>query len=110
MLEYKSSRCCMCPQSNSASRICPGITGSTHPNESQCKFVKRYRDERGWVYFVLAGIGLVSGIGQDMYKSLYQKPGKTSVHGWRSVPWRESFDAAQADLNREAKKREWKEV
>lgn len=97
-------RCCMCPRINSDSPICPGIPGTPHPHPDPCLFVKKYRDSRGWIYFVRSGIG-----GATTFKTFYQKPGK-NPHGWKPVPWRNSFDEAQADLNREAEKRGWKEV
>lgn len=92
-------RCCLCPQANSDSRICPAPGG-----DKPCKFVKRYVDDRGWEYFVRPGIG------GNTFKTFYLQPGKASAHGWRPVPWRYNFDAAQADLNREAEKRGWEEV
>lgn len=104
MPEYLKSRCCMCPQKIDSSRICPGIPGTPHPNESPCRFVKTYRDSRGWEYFVR------SGIGGDTYKTFYRKPGKESSRGWRPVPWRDNFDDAQIDLNVEADIRGWEEV
>jgi hypothetical protein len=103
-MEYLAHRCCMCPQINSDRPICPGIPETPHPEPSPCRFVKRYRDARGWTYFVRAGIG------GDTFKAVYHQPDKISPHGWRSVPWRDSFDKAQADLNREAQKRGWQEV
>jgi len=65
--------------------------------------VKVYFDIRGWVYFVR------SGIGGDTFKTFFRKPGKTSAHGCTVFVWRKSFDEAQADLIREAKKRGWQE-
>jgi hypothetical protein len=100
-MEYLAHRCCMCPQRNSASRICPGIPGKLHPDPSPCRFVKRYRDARGWIYFVSQ---------VDTFKVFYRKSGESCAYIWRPVPWRESFDEAQADLNREAEKRSWEEV
>lgn len=103
--EYLEFRCCMCPQRDSKSPICPGIPGSLHPDDSPCRFVKVYRDVRGWEYFVRPGI---SG---TTFKTFYRKPGKSAGgHGWRPVAWRDSFDAAQADLNREAKRRGFQEA
>ena len=104
MPEYLKFRCCMCPQKLDSSRICPGIPGTPHPSPSPCRFVKVYRDSRGWEFFV------GSGICGDEYKTFYQKPEKFRAYGCRLVPWRDSFDEAQADLNMEAEKRGWEEV
>ena len=109
MTEYLKSRCCMCPQKIESSRVCPGISGTPHPGPTRCRFVKVYKDKRGWEYAVQ------SGIGGDTFKTFYRKPGKAGKgllygHGWRPVPWRDSFDAAQADLNIEAEKRGWEVV
>lgn len=104
MPEYLKHRCCMCPQRNASSQICPSIPGVLHPKESPCRFVRQYKDARGFVYFVRPGIG------QDTFKTFYRKPGESSEHGWRCVPWRSNVDEAQADLNQEAKKRGWEEV
>lgn len=55
----------------------------------------------------------MSGIGSNSFKARYQKPEKHGTEGWKclsSVPWRDSFDAAQADLNVYAKEKglaEW---
>jgi hypothetical protein len=103
MPEYLESRCCMCPQRGSSSNVCPGITETSHPNETPCRFVKRYEDKLYTSYFVRAGIGKV-------YKTFWQLAGKKKEQGWRCVPWRSTFDEAQADLNREAEKRKWEEV
>lgn len=104
MPEYLKSRCCMCPQKLNSSRICLGIPGTPHPDESPCRFVKVYQDKRGWRYFVR------SGIGANTFKTFYQNPKQAGSHGWRPVSWRDSFDEAQTDLNREAEKRGWEEV
>lgn len=104
MPEYLKFRCCMCPQKLNSSRVCPGIPGTQHPCPSPCRFVKVYKDKRGWQYFVR------SGIGSNAFKAFYRKPNQAGAHGWRSVQWRESFDAAQADLNTEAEKRGWEEI
>lgn len=104
MPEYLKSRCCMCRQETDFSRICPGIPGTPHPNPTPCRFVKVYQDKRGWKYYVR------SGIGRNTYKTFYYAPQQSGAHGWRRVPWRNSFDEAQIDLNIEAKKRGWEEV
>jgi len=79
------------------------MVGIQQPGTCGCRFVKVFFDIRGWVYFVRAGIG------SEEYKTFYRKPGKQSEHGCSIFSWRKSFDAAQADLNREAKKRGWQE-
>jgi len=103
--EYLELRCCMCPQKDNSSQICPGIPSTLHSEPTPCRFVKQYRDGRGWLYFVRGGIG-----GEE-YKTFYVSPkSHRSGNGWRCVPWRTTFDEAQADLNRQAKRRGWQEV
>ncbi|BBB91025.1 MAG TPA: hypothetical protein PKA28_10660 [Methylomusa anaerophila] len=98
--EYLEHRCCMCPQMDEPKTVCPGIPGTPHPEDSPCRFVKAYEDERDWQYFVRPGIG------GNTFKTFYRKPEKSiSGHGYRSTEWRGSFDEAQADLNRLAKKK-----
>ena len=108
MIEYLKSRCCMCPNSESDKQslsICPGIIGTLHEQETPCRFVKIYQDNRGWIYSVH------SGIGGDTFKTFYLKPGKSGGgHGCSSVDWQNSFDEAQADLNSLAESKKWKEV
>lgn len=104
-MEYLNDRCCMCPNVQNNSKVCPGIKGTPHPNDSSCRFVVYYIDQRGWKYKVM------SGIGQDRFKARYQKPEKHGLEGWKgvsSVPWREDFDSAQKDLNELANKKGWK--
>jgi hypothetical protein len=103
--EYRQFRCCMCPNIRTPFlRKCPGKPGILHPNDTPCRFVKVYQDDRGWQYFVRAGIGL------NTFKAFYCKPDQTREHGWRPVQWCNSFDTAQADLNMEAQKRGWEEM
>lgn len=60
-------------------------------------------DERGWTYFVRAGLSLKT------FKTFYLKPGQKSLgHGSRIFEWKDSFKAAQEDLNRYAKVKGWK--
>lgn len=64
-----------------------------------------YVDERGWKYKVMGGIG-------QNYKARFQKPDKAGDTGWRglaAVTWKPTFDEAQADLDRLAAERGWKE-
>lgn len=97
-------RCCMCPNVQKDTQECPGIPGTPHPTASRCRFVKTYIDSRGWKYRVM------SGLGENTFKARYQKPEKHGDTGWKglaSVPWRKSFDEAQADLNLLAEKKGW---
>lgn len=69
-------------------------------------YSKEYVDERGWKYKVM------SGIGPNAFKARYQKPDQDGADGWKSVttlPWRSTFDEAQADLDRIAQQRGWAE-
>lgn len=102
--EYLSMRCCMCPNVEKDITICPGLPGSAHPNPSSCRFVKAYIDDRGWKYRVMPGIG------NNSFKTRYQKADKHGLIRWKglsSLPWRASFDEAQADLNAYAKQKGW---
>lgn len=94
----------MCPNIQQNTSVCPGIPGTPHPGESRCRFVKSYIDSRGWKYKVLPGIG------KNSFKARYQKPNHINSNGWKgvaSLPWRNTFDEAQADLNALAKSKEW---
>lgn len=67
---------------------------------------KKYIDSRGWKYQVMPGLG------ESNYKARYQKPDKNGSDGWhcvRALPWRNTKDEAQADLDRLAKEKGWKE-
>ena len=67
---------------------------------------KKYIDQRGWKYQVM------SGIGNGAFKARYQKPDHTGDVGWKglaAVEWRPTAEEAQADLDRLAEKRGWKE-
>ena len=67
---------------------------------------KKYIDGRGWKYKVMPGIG------GDTFKARYQKAEKQGSEGWyglRSLPWRDTFDEAQGDLDRLAQEKGWKE-
>lgn len=108
MPEYLKFRCCMCPNINTDSIICPGIKDTPHPKPSECRYVKMYTDDRGWIYFVRSGIGV------DHYKGFYTKNKKDlkagiRQHGMRALEWRKTFDEAQKDLNVYAEKKGWKE-
>lgn len=108
MPEYIKFRCCMCPNINNISRVCPGIKHSPHPEASECRFVKIYIDNRGWIYFVRPGLG------ENNYKGFYAKniedyKAGYRQHGMRSLEWRKSFDNAQKELNAYAEKKGWEE-
>lgn len=67
---------------------------------------KAYIDHRGWKYQVM------SGLGGNTFKARYQKPDRQGNVGWKgliTVPWYGSREAAQADLDRLAAKKGWKE-
>ena len=101
-----TDRCCMCPNIEKMDRVCPGIPGTPHSEPSECRFVKKYIDDRGWKYQVM------SGLGESNYKTRYQRPEKCGDVGWKglaAVPWRKTFDEAQEDLNRLAKEKGWRE-
>lgn len=88
--------CCMCPalSSDFQNNIC-----------ESCDFVNTFRDERDWTFFARAGLG------ENNYKAFYKKPGKNSGgHGYRNLPWKESFREAQEDLNQLALKKGWQVV
>ena len=99
-------RCCMCPNSNTpSSQVCP--PSPFGKGETPCQFVKKYIDSRGWKYKVMGGLG------ESNYKARYQKPEKSGNIGWKGVaalPWRKSFDEAQADLNALAEKKGWRDT
>ncbi|MBQ9346896.1 MAG: hypothetical protein IJT94_06070 [Oscillibacter sp.] len=65
---------------------------------------RKYIDQRGWKYKVMRGIV------DDTFKARYQKPEKSGSTGWKgvaSLPWRSTFEEAQADLDRMARKKGW---
>lgn len=68
---------------------------------------RAYQDSRGWRYRVMGGIHA------DSWKARYQKPGKRGDAGWKglaAVPWRETREEAQADLDALAVRKGWQEV
>lgn len=104
--EYLSFRCCMCPNIESSSTTCPGIQGTPHPEETPCRFVKSYIDNRGRIYKVLPGTQ-TSG-----FNIRYQKQKNDLSSGWfalSAASCRETFDMAQADLNKLAEQKRWLE-
>ena len=65
-----------------------------------------YIDQRGWKYKVMRGLG-------NTYKARYQKPDKHGSDGWhcvRSLPWRETAEEAQHDLDQYAAAKGWTEM
>lgn len=85
--------CCMCPalSTDFKQNVC-----------ENCDFVVVWSDERGWSYFVRGGLGEPTP-----YKAFYKKEWKKNAHGCRALEYRDSFWAAQADLNRYASRKGW---
>ena len=68
---------------------------------------RTYQDSRGWRYRVMGGITANS------FKARYQKPEHQGSTGWKglaAVPWRETREEAQADLDALAERKGWQEV
>jgi len=54
----------------------------------------------------------MGGLGENNFKARYQKPEKQGDIGWKvlaAVPWRQTREEAQADLDQLAEKKRWKE-
>lgn len=101
MMDVRNYRCCMCPQLNSDSHVCP--TGPGKTEESVCDFVVTWTDARGWKYRVMGDLA-------GTFKGRYQDNKHSGDFGWkgmRQMERRETFDEAQADLNLYAKKKGW---
>ena len=67
---------------------------------------KVYEDHRGWRYKVMQGLS-------NTFKARYHKPDRAPNVGWKGVsalPWRESAEEAQADLDKWAKLKLMREV
>lgn len=67
---------------------------------------KKYIDDRGWKYQVMPGLG------ENTFKARYQRADHQGNVGWKglaSVTWRSTREEAQADLDRLAKEKGWKE-
>ena len=67
---------------------------------------KMYIDDRGWKYKVMGGIG-------GKYKIRFQTDRQSGDVGWKGypvIPWRDTLEDAEADLEDQAKKRGWKLV
>ena len=102
-MDIMEKRCSMCPQMNTGLSQCPLEPGS---RGSICGFVV-WTDDRGWKYRVM------SGIGENRFKGRYQDNKHSGHAGWkgmRQLPWQESFDEAQEDLNRLAISKKWSVV
>ncbi|QNB48178.1 hypothetical protein BR63_19035 [Thermanaerosceptrum fracticalcis] len=86
--------CCLCPalESDFKNNVC-----------ADCGFIKKYTDERGWIYFVRGGIG-------GVHKTFYRKPGNNKEKACSIFPWHQTFVQAQIDLNKTAKARGWQVV
>lgn len=67
---------------------------------------KKYIDARGWKYRVMGGLG------DGAYKARYQRVEHQGSVGWKCVaalPWRATREEAQADLDKLAEKKGWRE-
>lgn len=62
-----------------------------------------YRDARGWRYRVMPGLG------GNTCKTRYCKPGTTSWKCVATLPWRDSPEEAQADLDQLAARKGWEQ-
>jgi len=69
-------------------------------NEREVTRLIQYVDDRGWTYFVRAGLG------ENQYKAFYCKPGKRP-HAYKNLTWRGTPDQAQTDLNALAYAKGW---
>lgn len=104
MEEYLLFRCCLCPNIGKDEIICPGIEGQS---PSLCRFVKTYIDSKGCKYKVIPENGA------DRFKAKYQVVEHSDNARWkwvRQLNWKNSFDEAQADLNRLAKDKKWRQI
>lgn len=64
--------------------------------------MKTFVDSRGWKYSVRPGLG------GHPFKGMYQKPGQFGWHSVRSLPWRDTPELAQVDLDEYARKKKMK--
>lgn len=103
-MEIREHPCCMCPAltHDFQKDVCDGQGVFLGKTVGPCGFVKKFIDERGWLYYVRGGLG------DSNYKTFFKKPGKkTEGHGYTRLPWRKSFREAQEDLNQYALKKGW---
>lgn len=69
--------------------------------------MKIYEDYRGWRYKVMPGLG------ESTYKARYHKPDSPKNTQWKCVgtlPWRNTEEDAQKDLDEWAKRKGFKVV
>lgn len=101
--EYLKFRCCMCPNSED-NIICP--PSPFGKDETPCRFIKTYIDNRGWKYKIK------SLLGGETYCGMYQNNKHTGESGWhrmKQLPITDLFDKAQSNLNEYAELKGWKE-
>ena len=67
--------------------------------------MKQYRDSRGWLYRVMP-----DGVGGYAFKGHCLKPGAISWHRVGQLPWRNTREEAQADLDEYAKEKGWEKI
>ncbi len=65
---------------------------------------KVYEDDRGYLYRVEPGIG------GAVFKARFIKPEKSTGHGVRVLPWRNTVEEAQRDLDLYAARKGMHEV
>ncbi len=66
--------------------------------------IRKYIDSKGRKYKVM------SGIGGECFKARSQSPDKHGDIGWKGytgLPWRNTFEKAQADLDAKARELGW---
>lgn len=97
--EIISLRCCLCPNQNSPDkRVCP--SGPLNRSVSDCEFVRVYIDRKGWIYKVVGGLARA-------YTGKLKKPGSCRWTKMQQMEIHATFDEAQKELNRIAKKARW---
>ena len=65
---------------------------------------KTYFDARGWIYRVMPGLG------GDTFKARYRKPDSSVWKCVATLPWRDTAEEAQADLDQLAARKGWRET
>lgn len=103
-MDIRENPCCMCPAMSHdfKKEVCDGHGTFLGKTVGPCNFVNKFKDERGWLFFVRKGLG------ESNYKTFFKKPGqKTEGHGYRNLSWQKSFREAQEDLNKLALKKGW---
>lgn len=103
--EYFNHRCCMCPNIEKASAICPGIKGSVlHPEPSVCRFVKSYIDGDSKIF-----VGPVPSTEDNPKWAIIRSwpmPDGSKVY-LPLITALTSFDSAQHSLNALAHEKGW---